>query len=90
MKQSFLYPIYKDDAPIESMIALCDMINQFAYRSRPYRGKETLCDGGLSALEQAFFAIALMGAKFTSDGRLLLSELFRVQRELERSRNERT
>lgn len=61
--------------------ALCDMVNQFAFRASPYRGKTTLYHGGLSALESAFAALEAMGARLTSDGRLPRKELFRIWHE---------
>lgn len=61
--------------------ALCDMVNQFAFESSPYRGKTTLYHGGLSALESAFAALEAMGARFTADGRLPRKELFRIWHE---------
>lgn len=61
--------------------ALCDMVNQFAFRASPYRGKTTLYHGGLSALESAFAALEAMGARLTADGRLPRKELFRIWHE---------
>ena len=69
-------------------LALCDMVNQFAYEARPYHRKPTLYRGGLSALESAFIALETMGAQFTSDGRLPRKELMRVWNEIEKEIDE--
>ena len=50
-----------------SLYALADMVNQFAY-STEFHGKEAVCDGGLSALEGAFWVLEEAGCKINSNG----------------------
>ena len=51
----------------ESLYALADMVNQFAYSTKFY-GKDAVCDGGLSALENAFWVLEQAGCKVNSNG----------------------
>lgn len=51
----------------KSLYALADMVNQFAY-STTFYGKDAVCDGGLSALENAFFVLEQAGCKVNSNG----------------------
>lgn len=51
----------------ESLYALADMVNQFAY-STTFYGKDAVCDGGLSALENAFWVLEQAGCKVNSNG----------------------
>ena len=51
----------------ESLYALADMVNQFAY-STTFYGKDAVADGGLSALENAFWVLEQAGCKMNSNG----------------------
>lgn len=55
------------EAAIRAINSLADMVNQFGY-STTFRRKEAVCDGGLSALEEAFYALELCGARVNSNG----------------------
>lgn len=59
----------------ESLYALADMVNQFAYRTTFY-GKEAVTDGGLSALENAFWVLEQAGCKVNSNGTIQRKNLF--------------
>lgn len=59
----------------ESLYALADMVNQFAYETTFY-GKEALSDGGLSALENAFWVLEKAGCKINSNGTIQRKNLF--------------
>ena len=67
----------------DTLIALADMVNQFAY-STTFYGKEAVCDGGLSALEYAFWVLGQSGCKINSNGTIQRNNLFRYMEELER------
>ena len=54
-------------ALFESLYALADMVNQFAYSTK-YYGKDAVCDGGLSALENAFLVLEQAGCKMNVNG----------------------
>lgn len=51
----------------EALYAVADMVNQFAYRAK-YYGQEALQDGGLSALENAFWVLENAGCKMNKNG----------------------
>ena len=51
----------------ETLYALADMVNQFAYDTT-YYGKDAVCDGGLSALENAFWVLQQAGCKTNANG----------------------
>lgn len=59
----------------ETLYALADMVNQFAY-STTYYGKDAVCDGGLSALENAFMVLEQAGCKVNSNGTIQRKNLF--------------
>ena len=42
-----------DTKTLEMLYALCDMVNQFGYKTM-YRSQDSITNGGLSALEGAF------------------------------------
>ena len=54
-------------ALFESLYALADIVNQFAYSTK-YYGKDAVCDGGLSALENAFLVLEQAGCKMNVNG----------------------
>lgn len=58
----------------EVLYALADMVNQFAYKTTFY-GKEAVCDGGLSALENAFWVLEKAGCKINSNGTIQRANL---------------
>ena len=60
----------------DALYALADMVNQFAY-STTFYGKEAVCDGGLSALEAAFWVLEQAGCKVNSNGTIQRANLFR-------------
>lgn len=55
------------DALFDAVDALADMVNQFGY-STTFRRKDAVCDGGLSALESAFWSLEQCGCKVNSNG----------------------
>ena len=55
--------------------ALADMVNQFGY-STTFRRKDAVCDGGLSALENAFWALQMCGCKTNSNGTITRENLW--------------
>lgn len=59
----------------EALYALADMVNQFGYEIS-YYGKDALCDGGLSALENAFWVLELGGCKINANGTIQRKNLF--------------
>lgn len=67
----------------ESLYALADMVNQFAYRTTFY-GKEAVCDGGLSALENAFWVLEQAGCKVNSNGTIQIKNLHHFMDVVER------
>lgn len=61
--------------------ALADMVNQFGY-STTFRKQDAVCDGGLSALENAFSALEDCGCKVNSNGTINRKELWEFNMEL--------
>ena len=66
----------------EAIYALADMVNQFGY-STTFRRQKAVCDGGLSALEYAFGALADCGCKVNSNGSISLKNLFAFMEEID-------
>lgn len=71
----------------EALYVLADMVNQFAY-STFYYGKDAVCNGGLSALESAFWVLEDAGCKINANGTIQRKNLFRFMEGLERIINE--
>lgn len=69
-------------AHYEAIYALADMVNQFGY-STTFRNQEAVCDGGLSALEEAFGALQGCGCELNSNGSITLKKLFAFQEEID-------
>lgn len=67
----------------ETLYALADMVNQFAY-STTYYGKDAVCDGGLSALERAFWVLEQAGCKMNANGTIQRKNLFQFMDVVER------
>lgn len=67
----------------ESLYALANMVNQFAY-STTFYGKDAVCDGGLSALEGAFWVLEQAGCKINSNGTIQRKNLFHFMEVIER------
>lgn len=67
----------------ESLYALADMVNQFAY-STTYYGKDAVCDGGLSALENAFWVLEKAGCKMNANGTIQRANLLHFMEVTER------
>lgn len=67
----------------KTMYALADMVNQFAY-STTYYGKDAVCDGGLSALENAFWVLEQGGCKMNANGTIQRKNLFHFMDVMER------
>ena len=67
----------------ETLYALADMVNQFAY-STTYYGKDAVCDGGLSALEKAFWVLEQAGCKMNANGTIQRKNLFQFMDVVER------
>lgn len=75
-------------APLgESLYALADMVNQFAYKTT-YYGKDAVCDGGLSALENAFWVLEQAGCKINSNGTIQRKNLHRFMEVVGRVKND--
>ena len=55
------------EALTETLYALAVMVNQFAYDTT-YYGRDAVADGGLSALENAFYVLAKAGCKINANG----------------------
>ena len=71
----------------ETMYALADMVNQFAY-STTYYGKDAVCDGGLSALENAFWVLQQGGCKVNANGTIQRKNLWHFMEVMERCGND--
>ena len=71
----------------ESLYALADMVNQFAYKTT-YYGKDAVCDGGLSALENAFWVLEQAGCKVNSNGTIQRKNLHRFMEVVGRVKND--
>lgn len=70
-------------ALFESLYALADMVNQFAYSTK-YHGKDAVCDGGLSALENAFSVLERAGCKMNVNGTIQRKNLHHFMDVVER------
>ena len=70
-------------ALFESLYALADMVNQFAYSTK-YYGKDAVCDGGLSALENAFLVLEQAGCKMNVNGTIQRKNLHHFMEVVER------
>ena len=70
-------------ALFESLYALADMVNQFAYSTK-YYGKDAVCDGGLSALENAFLVLEQAGCKMNVNGTIQRRNLHHFMEVVER------
>ena len=70
-------------ALFESLYALSDMVNQFAYSTK-YYGKDAVCDGGLSALENAFLVLEQAGCKMNVNGTIQRKNLHHFMEVVER------
>ena len=58
----------------EAVYALADMVYQFGYDTT-FRKKPSVCDGGLSALENAFYALEGCGCRINSNGTITRDHL---------------
>ena len=70
-------------ALFDSLYALADMVNQFAYSTK-YYGKDAVCDGGLSALENAFLVLEQAGCKMNVNGTIQRKNLHHFMEVVER------
>lgn len=70
----------------DTLYAVADLVLQFAYRSKHYNA-EALDDGGLSALENAFYVLETNGCKVNRNGTIQLSNLLKFMDELEKDEN---
>ena len=70
----------------ETLYALADMVNQFAYNTE-YYGKDAVCDGGLSALENAFWVLQQAGCKMNANGTIQRKNLWHFMSVMERCGN---
>lgn len=68
-------------AHYEAIYALADMVCQFGY-STTFRRQDSVCDGGLSALECAFGALQDCGCKTNSNGTITMKNLWAFQKEI--------
>ena len=73
-------------AHYEAIYALADMVYQFGY-STTFRKQDSVCDGGLSALEHAFGALQDCGCRMNSNGTVTLKNLFAFQEEIRAKMN---
>lgn len=67
----------------KTLYALADMVNQFAYSTK-YYGKDAVCDGGLSALENAFYVLEQAGCKMNANGTIQRKNLYHFMEVVER------
>lgn len=67
----------------EALYSTADLVFQFGYRTK-FRGCEAVCDGGLSALENAFWALQRAGCKMNKNGTIQVKSLLKFMKELER------
>lgn len=58
----------------EAVYAVADLVLQFGYDTT-FRGCKAVCDGGLSALENAFWALERAGCKMNSNGTIQVKNL---------------
>jgi hypothetical protein len=58
-----------------AVYALADMVCQFGYSTK-FRKQDALCDGGLSALENALSALTDCGCPTNSNGTITTKKLF--------------
>ena len=70
----------------ESLYALADMVNQFAYSTK-YYGKDAVCDGGLSALENAFYVLGQAGCPVNRNGTIQRKNLHHFMDVMEGCKN---
>ena len=68
-------------AALLAVYTLADLVNQFAYSTKFY-GKDAVCDGGLSALENAFWVLEQAGCKVNSNGTIQRKNLHDFMRVL--------
>ena len=66
-----------------ALSALADMVNQFGY-STTFRKQDAVCDGGLSALEKAIYALNDCGCKVNSNWTISRKNLWAFAAECER------
>lgn len=71
----------------EALYAVADLVFQFAY-STTYYGKDAKCDGGLSALENAFWVLEKAGCKMNANGTIQESNLLRFMEEMDKEETE--
>ncbi len=64
-----------------AIYALADMVLQFGYTTK-FRNQDALCDGGLSALESAFWALELCGCPINSNGSITVKKLWAFAEEV--------
>lgn len=66
-----------------ALYSVADMVNQFAYSTK-YYGKDAVCDGGLSALENAFWVLGQAGCKVNANGSIQRKNLWHFMEVMER------
>jgi hypothetical protein len=71
-------PYLLEREKLNAIYALADMVFQFGYRTK-FRRQEAVCDGGLSALESAFWALQECGCPINSNGTITLKKLLEFQ-----------
>lgn len=64
-----------ESGKLYAICALADMVHQFGYRTT-FRKQMAVCDGGLSALEDAFYALKQCGCPMNSNGTITLKKLW--------------
>lgn len=67
----------------ETLDAVADLVFQFAYPTKFY-GKKAYADGGLSALENAFWILERAGCKMNSNGTIQKTNLDKFVRGLQK------
>ncbi len=68
----------------EAVYATADLVLQFGYRTK-FRKCEAVCDGGLSALENAFWVLERAGCKMNSNGTIQVKNLLKFMDEQEKT-----
>ena len=76
-------PLGTLDALFGAVDALADMVYQFGYSTK-FRNQDAVCDGGLSALENAFGALYDCGYRLNSNGTINRKNLvnYNIKQEL--------
>ena len=65
----------------DAMYSVADLVLQFGYRTT-FRKCEAVCDGGLSARENAFWDLERAGCKINSNGTISVKNILKFMDEM--------